>query len=62
MRAWFGETERKNDDREREREKRGTDSERGKEGSAQAYLLFLASSLPPPLADAEGVGRSDDVL
>lgn len=32
----------------------------GGEGSGEAYLLFLASSLPPPLADAESC--SDDNL
>ena len=33
-----------------------------KEGTGEAYLLFLASSPPPPFADAERAGRSDDTL
>lgn len=44
----------------REGEREGGESR--KEGSGEAYLLFLASSLPPPLADAEGAGCSDDIL
>lgn len=47
--------------RRRERDMEGGRESR-KEGSAQAYLLFLASSLPAPLADAEGAGGSDDIL
>ena len=58
--------QRENDERESaEGEKQivregGTIGRRGESG--EAYLLFLASSLPPPLADAEGAGCSDDIL
>lgn len=48
------------------RERVPRETERGresrKEGTGEAYLLFLASTLPPPLAVAERAGCSDDTL
>lgn len=62
---WTGETwresaERIEDDSEREGEREGGNLER--RGVHWLYLLFLVSSLPPPLASEEGGGRSDDAL
>lgn len=58
---WEGECWEKEADSEGGRGREGGREPR-KKGRAEAYLLFLASSFPPPLADAEGAGCSDDIL
>lgn len=59
---WTGETWRESAERIEADSERERGWESRDEGSVLAYLLFLVSSLPPPLASEEGGGRSDDAL